>query len=55
MRNIGRQAARVLAAHYQTMERVMQADQADLENLPDIAASALRLWQIFSSSRKPSN
>lgn len=47
VRNIGRQAARVLAAHYQTMERVMQADQADLENLPDFGSVSAKAVADF--------
>ncbi|MCK9253175.1 MAG: NAD-dependent DNA ligase LigA [Clostridiales bacterium] len=49
IRNIGRQAARTLAAHYGDMDRLLRASEEDLTTLPDLGQiSARSLRQFFS-------
>jgi DNA ligase (NAD+) len=49
IRNIGRQAARTLAAHYGDMDRLLRASEEDLTTLPDLGqVSARSLRQFFS-------
>ncbi|NLO36121.1 MAG: NAD-dependent DNA ligase LigA [Clostridiaceae bacterium] len=49
IRNIGRQAARTLAAHYRDMDQLLNATEEDLTGLPDLGqVSARSLRQFFS-------